>query len=81
LNSYLIVTSWPVEDYAIEVCLVSQAVSENMDVSDFTFFESDVAVTVMDNPTLEQAEQNSNIVVTSNDDVIICTDSICYSFA
>ena len=47
--------------------------SENMDVSDVTCLESDAKV--RENPALEQAEQNANIVVTSNDNVTICTDS------
>ena len=58
--------------------VVSQADSdqrENMGVSDVTFFESDAEVTVRENPALEQAEQNANIVVTNNDNVTICTDS------
>jgi hypothetical protein len=38
-------------------------------------FESDAEVTVRENPALEQAEQNANIVVTSIDNVTICTDS------
>ena len=56
--------------------VVSQADSENVDVSDVTCFESDAEVTVRENPALEQAEQNANIVFRSNDNVIICTDSI-----
>jgi CCR4-NOT transcriptional regulation complex NOT5 subunit len=56
--------------------VVNQADSENMDVSDVTCFESDAEVTVTENPALEQAEQNANIIVTSNDNVTICTDSI-----
>ena len=55
--------------------VVSQSESENMDVSDVTCFESDAEVTVRENPVLEQAEQNANIVVTSNDNVTISTDS------
>jgi hypothetical protein len=35
-------------------------------------FESDAEVTVTENPALEQAKQNANIVVTSNDTVTIC---------
>jgi polyhydroxyalkanoate synthesis regulator phasin len=46
-----------------------------MDGSDVTHFESDAEVRVRENPALEQAEQNANIVVTSNDNVTICTDS------
>jgi hypothetical protein len=49
--------------------------SENMEDSNVTCFESDPEVTVRENLALEQAEQNANIVVTSNDNVIICTDS------
>jgi hypothetical protein len=45
-----------------------------MDVSDVTCFESDAEVTVRENPALERAEQNANIVFTINDNVIICTD-------
>jgi hypothetical protein len=48
--------------------------SENMDGTDVTYFESDDEVTVRKNPALEQAEQNANIVVTSNDNVTTCTD-------
>jgi hypothetical protein len=58
--------------------VVSQAVSdhrENMDGNDVTYFESGAEITVRENPALEQAEQNVNIVVTSNDNVTICTDS------
>jgi len=54
---------------------VSRADSENMDVSDVTCFESDAEVTVRDNPVVEQAERNADIVVPSNDDVTISTDS------
>jgi len=46
-----------------------------MYVSDVTCFESDAEVTVRENPALEQAEQNANIVVTGNDNVTMCTDS------
>jgi polyhydroxyalkanoate synthesis regulator phasin len=56
--------------------VVSQADSdrsENMEDSNVTCFESDAKVTVRENPALEQA--NANIVVTSNDNIIICTDS------
>ena len=49
--------------------------SENMADSNVTCFESDTEVTVRDNPALEQAEQNANNVVMSNDTVKICTDS------
>jgi hypothetical protein len=49
--------------------------SENMEDSNVTCFESDAEVTVSENPALEQAEQHANIVVTSNDNVTICTDS------
>jgi hypothetical protein len=58
--------------------VVNQADSdnrENMDDSNVTCFESDAEVIVRENPALEQAEQNANIVVTSNDNVTICTDS------
>ena len=55
--------------------VVSQAVSENMDDNDVTCFESDAEVTVRENPVLEQAEQNSNIVVPSNDNVTVSSDS------
>ena len=48
---------------------------ENMDVSDVTCLESDAEVTVRENPALEQAEQNANIVVTSDDNVTISTYS------
>jgi hypothetical protein len=47
---------------------------ENVDVSDVTCFESDAELTIRENPALEQAEQNANIVVTSNDNVTISTD-------
>jgi len=46
--------------------------SKNMEDSNAIRFESDAEVTVRENPTLEQAEQNANIVVTSNDTVTIC---------
>ena len=46
-----------------------------MEDSNVTRFESDAEVTVRENPDLEQAEQNASIVVTSNDNVTICTDS------
>jgi len=58
--------------------VVSQAGSdhsENMDSSDVTCFESNVEVTVRENPALERAEQNENIAFTSNDNVTIFTDS------
>jgi hypothetical protein len=55
--------------------VVSQANSENMDNSDVTCFESDAEVTVRENPVLEQAVQNANIVVPSKDNVKISTDS------
>jgi len=48
---------------------------ENMEDGNVTCFESDAEVTVKENPALEQAEQNANIVVMSNDNVTICTDS------
>jgi polyhydroxyalkanoate synthesis regulator phasin len=48
---------------------------ENMEDSNVTCFESDAEVTVGENPALEQAEQNANIIVTSNDNVTIITDS------
>ena len=44
-----------------------------MDVSDGTCFESEV--TVRENPVVEQAEHSADIVVSSNDNVIISTDS------
>ena len=53
--------------------LVSRAESENMDVSDVTCFESEV--TVRENPVVEQAEHNADIVVPSNDNATISTDS------
>jgi len=62
----------------ISYSVVSQADSdhsENMEDSNVTCFESDAEVTVRENPALEQAEQNANIVVTSNDNVTILTDS------
>jgi len=37
-----------------------------MDVSVVTCFESDAEVTVRENPVLEQAEQNADIVVPNN---------------
>jgi hypothetical protein len=46
-----------------------------MNVSDVTCFESDTEVTVRENPVLEQAEQNADIVLSSNDNVTISTDS------
>ena len=46
-----------------------------MDDSDVTCFESDAEVTVRENPVLEQTEQNANIVVPSNDNVTISTES------
>jgi hypothetical protein len=46
-----------------------------MDDSDITCFKSDAEVTVRENPVLEQAEQNANIVVPSNDNITISTDS------
>jgi len=55
--------------------VVSQANSESMDVSDVTCFESHAEVTVRENPVLEQAEQNADIVVLSNDNVTISTCS------
>ena len=39
------------------------------------YFESDAEVTVRKNSALEKAEQNAHIVVPSNDNVTICTDS------
>ena len=47
-----------------------------MDVSDVACFESDAEATVGENPALEQAEKNANVVFTTNDNVAICTDSI-----
>jgi len=52
-----------------------RADSENLDVSDVTSFESDTEVAVREIPVLEQAEQNADIVVPSNDNVTISTDS------
>ena len=49
--------------------------SENMEDSNVTCFESDAEVIVRENPALEQAEQNTNIVVTSNCNITICTNS------
>jgi len=49
--------------------------TENMEDSYVTCFESDAEVTVRENPALEQAEQNANIAVTSNDNVTLCIDS------
>jgi hypothetical protein len=46
-----------------------------MEDSNVACFESDIKVTVRDIPALEQAEQNAIIVVTSNDNVTICTDT------
>ena len=46
--------------------VVSQADSdnsENMEDGKFTCFESDAEATVRENPALEQAEQNANIVL------------------
>jgi len=48
---------------------------ENMEDSNVTCFEPGAEVTIRENPELEQTEQNANIVVTSNDNVTICTDS------
>jgi len=56
--------------------VVSQADSESLDGSDVTCFESDAEVTVRANPVLEHAEQNADIVVPSNDNVTISTNSI-----
>ena len=59
--------------------VVSQTGSDrsgNMDGSDVTCFEPDAEVTVRENPALEQAEQNANIVFSINDNMTICTDSI-----
>jgi hypothetical protein len=59
------------------LAVVSQAGSdnsENKDVSDNTCFESEAELTVRENPVLEQAEQNTNTVVTNSDSVAICTD-------
>jgi hypothetical protein len=46
-----------------------------MEGSNAICFDSDAEVTVTENPALEQAEQNANIVAMSNDTVTICTDS------
>jgi flagellar biosynthesis regulator FlbT len=48
---------------------------ENMEDNKVTYFESDAEETVRENPALEQAEQNANIVFTSSDNVTIFTDS------
>ena len=56
-------TSWPVGGYVTSLSVVSQADSESMDVSDVTCFESDAKVAVRENPVLEQAEKNADIVV------------------
>jgi hypothetical protein len=37
--------------------------------------ESNAERTVGENPTAEQVQQNANTVITSNDSIIICTDS------
>ena len=57
------------------VCQADSDHIENMDVSDVTCFESNDELTVRENPAWEQAEQNVNIVVTSNDNVTISIDS------
>jgi hypothetical protein len=49
-----------------------------MEDSNVTCYESDVEVTVRENPAVEQVEQSANIVVTSNDNVTICTDPNVY---
>jgi hypothetical protein len=57
--------------------IISQAKSdqiENMEDSELTSFEVDPEVTIKENPVAEQVEQNANIVVTSNENVTICTD-------
>jgi len=46
-----------------------------MEDSNVTCFESYAEVTVRENPTLEQAEKNAIIVITSNDNITICTHS------
>jgi len=46
-----------------------------MEGSNVTCFESDAEVTVRENPALGQAEENANIVVTSNDNVTVGTYS------
>jgi len=55
--------------------VISRADSENMDVSDVTCSESDAEVTVRENPVLEQAEQNADTVVPSDDNITISTES------
>ena len=49
--------------------------SENMEDSNVTCFESDADIMVRENPALEQAEKNSNIVVTMNCNKTTCTYS------
>jgi hypothetical protein len=58
--------------------VVSQAVSDhskNMENSNVTCFESDSEVAVGEYCSLGQAEQNANIVVMSNDNITIYTNS------
>ena len=54
---------------------MSRADSENSDVSDVTCFESDAEVAGREIPVLEQTEQSADIVVPSNDNITINTDS------
>jgi hypothetical protein len=46
-----------------------------MEDSNVTCFESDAEVIVRENPALEQAEGNTNIAITSNCNITICTNS------
>ena len=46
-----------------------------MEDGNVTCFESDAEVTVREYPALELEEQNTNIIITNNDNVTICTDS------
>jgi hypothetical protein len=48
---------------------------ENMKARNVMCFESDDEVTVRENPALEEAEQNANIVATTNDNVTNGTES------
>jgi hypothetical protein len=45
-----------------------------MEDNNVTCIELNAEATVTENPVVEQAEQNANIVLTSNDNVTICTD-------
>ena len=46
-----------------------------MEDSNATCFESDAEVTFRENPALEQAAEDANIVMANNDDAKISTDS------